>query len=139
MLYAQQVNENGFNGTLPDTLSQWTLLSVFKIEWNTFSGTLPDFIGSSWTQMKMFAVNNNTLTGTVPRSLGNWNQAGLVWLADNQFTGTLPDTIVKWSALLFFDVSQCCCFGINATLCAYTWQFSGLPEQVYRLPPTEHW
>ena len=73
--------------------------------------------------MKMFAVNNNTLTGTVPRSVGNWNQAGLVWLADNQFTGTLPDTIVKWSALLFFDVSQCCWFGINASLCAYTWQF----------------
>ena len=106
-LYVQQVYDNGFNGSLPDSLSQWTLLSDFEIEKNTFSGTLPDFIGSSWKQMRIFTINNNMLIGTVPRSVGNWSEASYVWLADNQFTGTLPDTIVKWSALSSFDVSQC--------------------------------
>jgi hypothetical protein len=57
-------------GTLPDSVGNWTALTYFDISINGLTGSLPKSIGN-WTALTYFEVSYNYgLTGTLPYSIG---------------------------------------------------------------------
>jgi hypothetical protein len=90
------VPERTLNGTLPNSIGQWTALTDFGIYVNQFMGTLVDSIGQ-WTALAYFGVDANDLTGTLPVRIGQWTALTYFYGTKNAFTGTIPDSIGKWS------------------------------------------
>jgi hypothetical protein len=82
-------------GTLPDSIGNWTDLTYFAVYYNALTGTLPNGIGK-WTALTSFNVFYNVLTGTIPSSIGNWSLIEAVNFAANSFVGTLPDAICQY-------------------------------------------
>ena len=65
------VHSNGFIGSLPPSLGNWTDLSWLEVQSNQLSGSLSDSFGA-WSQLSTFNLNGNRFTGSLPENIGDW-------------------------------------------------------------------
>lgn len=118
---------NGFNTTLPTTLTSSpnlkflyvhkcllrgtldfvsTMPSIYElwIDVNpTLEGGIPDTI-QNVTTLASLSFTANTLTGTIPSTLGTLTNLQQLWLYDNNFSGTIPSEIASLPLLKIFEV-----------------------------------
>ncbi|GJP42044.1 hypothetical protein CLOM_g1640 [Closterium sp. NIES-68] len=86
------LNQNAFNGSLPNDLGTLTNLFTLHVEENSFSGSIPSSLGNI-TLLVDLVLSYNQLTGTIPDSLSRLNSLTLLKLAKNQLTGPIPDSL----------------------------------------------
>jgi hypothetical protein len=70
-------------------------LTGFSVSGNALNGTLPDTIGQ-WTGLTSFLVGANMFKGTIPLSIGNWSLIVAADFSQNQFIGTMPNAICQY-------------------------------------------
>jgi len=128
-LITVDLEDNYFEGTLPESLSKVIMLRILLLGNNKFTGTLPEIysklhqlhqinlshnrfegeIWDSWTtnlkKLRFFAAAHNSLTGTFPDFFGHTRMTGLI-LDGNQFEGTLPDDVGEMTGLLDLRISD---------------------------------
>ncbi|CAA0840432.1 Protein kinase family protein with leucine-rich repeat domain [Striga hermonthica] len=97
------LGRNLFSGQLPDRVGPQ--LSLVELMNNEFSGPIPNGI-SSWEGLTVFRASNNELSGTIPRELTALSLATTISLDGNRFSGPLPSDIISWRSLTTLDLSR---------------------------------
>jgi hypothetical protein len=103
---------NNVIGTIPESISHCSQMSLFDIAGNSVIGTLPSVLGQ-WTDLLMFDVSQNKFTGNIPESIGNWSQVVTASFFSNDFTGIMPTEIcanIQEEDTLYSDCNlNCAC------------------------------
>ncbi|KAG2319072.1 hypothetical protein Bca4012_054690 [Brassica carinata] len=125
-LYLQN---NGFTGEIPPTLSNCTELVSLHLSFNYLSGTIPSSLGSLsklrdlklWMNMlrgeipwELMYVNTletlildfNDLTGEIPSGLSNCTNLNWISLSNNRLTGQIPRWISRLENLAILKLSN---------------------------------
>ena len=83
------LSNDGFVGSLPQTLNLVTSLQSVKLPGSSFNGTLP----ASWsalTRLTFLTIANSHLTGTLPSAWSTLGALTQLNLGSNYLTGTIP-------------------------------------------------
>ncbi|WCJ34193.1 transmembrane kinase 1 [Euphorbia peplus] len=110
-LWLNNQNNGGLNGTI-DVVTTMESVSVLWLHGNQFSGTIPENI-SNLTLLKDLNLNGNKLVGLVPQSLANMALQHLD-LNNNQLMGPIP----KFKAAKFSCDSNPFCLSTPGTPCS---------------------
>jgi Leucine-rich repeat (LRR) protein len=86
------LNDNQFEGELPDSLAGNTTLIAIGVHNNKLTGTLPRSLGSM-TQLVHLRIDNNRLTGTIPQEIISLPNLVYLNLTDNKLSGEIPAQI----------------------------------------------
>jgi Leucine-rich repeat (LRR) protein len=79
-------------GTIPNTLQKLTHLKSFLCLYCSLTGEIPNWIGSSWSDLRVLGLTQNTIFGSIPSSMEKLTKLVVLGLDDNLLTGTL-DTL----------------------------------------------
>ena len=84
---------NGFDGSLPETIFDIPSIRILYFANNDLDGTLPSNYGNSPVLRDLF-LSGNQLTGSIPDiEVGQLSKLTELLLEDNKFTGTMAESI----------------------------------------------
>lgn len=99
------LNDNCFNGSIPDSICQFKSLKLLDLSNNQLSGKLPFCLGNL-RDLLVFKVANNSLNGQIPSSLGNIAFLQSLRLNKNKFNGELPLSMQFLMYMQFLDLGE---------------------------------
>jgi len=86
------VNNNRFNGTLPDNLYKLTNLHYLDASNNEFTGKVKPAIGNL-SHLQVIKFRKNSLHGTIPEEIENLKHLDILQLTYNNFEGEVSNGI----------------------------------------------
>jgi Leucine-rich repeat (LRR) protein len=90
------LGDNPFDvGPIPPSFANLTKMQEFSVMITNRQGGIPDFIGSSWSELRLLDLNENELQGFIPDSLGNLKQLEFLFLNRNQLIGQIPKSLMN--------------------------------------------
>ncbi|RXI02894.1 hypothetical protein DVH24_002972 [Malus domestica] len=92
---------NRLNGLIPT--DSFTLLRELDLEDNQFEGPLPQNLGKL-TQLEKILFSGNNFTGTIPESYRNLKNLIDFRIGGSQLSGKIPEFIGNWSKLQKLDL-----------------------------------
>lgn len=99
------LNDNFFEGEIPDILASNPNLWELKLFNNGFSGTLPGNLGRN-SDLKNFDVSTNKFTGELPKYLCFRKKLKNLIAFGNRFSGNLPSTLSECSSLDYVRIQN---------------------------------
>ncbi|KAM1057743.1 hypothetical protein COP1_031070 [Malus domestica] len=87
---------NRLSGSIP--AGDFTLLRELVLEDNQFEGPLPQNLGRL-TRLERLLLSTNSFTGTIPESYGNLKNLIDFRIGGSQLSGKIPEFIGNWSKL----------------------------------------
>jgi hypothetical protein len=93
------LNDDAFNGRLPNSVGEWTNVQDLLLQGNRFTGTLPESIGN-WRQVTRCQMQRNDFSRSLPSAIGQWTSILSVNLSRNALSGTIPSSVgdgVEWN------------------------------------------
>nr|XP_028956501.1 probable LRR receptor-like serine/threonine-protein kinase At1g53430 [Malus domestica] len=87
---------NQLSGLIPT--DGFTLLRELELEDNQFEGPLPQNLGRM-TQLERILLSGNNFTGTIPESYRNLKNLIVFRIGGSQLSGKIPEFIGNWSKL----------------------------------------
>jgi len=97
---------NALSGFLDaDSFSQFTLLRVCNLSFNTFEGTIPD-VFHCMKELTHLNLSGNNLIGEIPRSISCLVELQELKLYCNQLSGEIPDCMSTLQNLMKVNLSQ---------------------------------
>ncbi|KAM7466592.1 hypothetical protein LguiB_014154 [Lonicera macranthoides] len=96
---------NKISGVIPSGFGNLFNLEKLHVEQNQFEGEIPDFIGDM-QKLQVLGLNTNRISGQLPTFLGNLSFLSHVHLQDNKLEGTIPSSLGNCKNLLTLDLSQ---------------------------------
>ncbi|CAN4078802.1 unnamed protein product [Withania somnifera] len=103
-LQTLDLTNNGFIGSLPESLSNLIRLQRLGLSRNSLSGSIPTSLGSL-SNLEELYLDNNFLEGTVPQSLNGLNNLKRLEFQGNKLTGSFPE-LDQLNNLNYIDVSD---------------------------------
>ncbi|KAL7596680.1 hypothetical protein Lser_V15G27889 [Lactuca serriola] len=100
-----EISDNRFSGRIPEGISSWTKLNVFKASNNLFSGEIP-MAFTNLSQLSVLLLDGNSLSGQLPSEIKSWNSLITLHLARNNLSGPIPPAIGYLKGLLDLDLSE---------------------------------
>ena len=97
---------NHLNGSIPDSLTNMSLLKTVDLSGNMFTGSLPEGLGNLTNLQSLFINQNDNLGGTIPESVGNLTKLQYLDFSGNQLVGTIPDSLGRMVNLQYFNVER---------------------------------
>ncbi|KAK9054315.1 hypothetical protein SSX86_025393 [Deinandra increscens subsp. villosa] len=94
-----QLQENQFQGILPETITDLLRLRVLNISFNNIQGAIPPNI-SRCIELRVVDFNQNELSGSIPEELTRLVNLQTLNLARNNLSGSIPPSIGNLSSLL---------------------------------------
>lgn len=101
-LYLQN---NGFTGFIPPTLSNCSNLVALDLSFNYLTGTIPPSLGSL-SKLRDLIMWLNQLHGEIPQELGNMESLENLILDFNELSGGIPSGLVNCSKLNWISLSN---------------------------------
>ncbi|KAM4113359.1 hypothetical protein ACJW30_05G215000 [Castanea mollissima] len=101
------LSNNSFTGSLPSSIGNMSLLSVFDVSFNNFSGEVPKEVPVGCTMLSILVLSNNNFEGHldwVP--LYNLTTLSFLKINHNQFSGAMPNELPNFMFISFLDVSN---------------------------------
>ncbi|CAN6561147.1 unnamed protein product [Malus baccata var. baccata] len=92
---------NRLSGSIP--AGDFTLLRELVLEDNQFEGPLPQNLGRL-TRLERLLLSANSFTGTIPESYGNLKNLIDFRIGGSQLSGNIPEFIGNWSKLQKLDL-----------------------------------
>jgi Leucine-rich repeat (LRR) protein len=83
------IGDNEFNGIIPDSISALVNLDSLILRRNKFEGSIPDSIGLLLS-LEQILLDTNMLDGEIPTSLANLKNLQLMTLNNNTLVGEIP-------------------------------------------------
>ncbi|KAH7520364.1 hypothetical protein FEM48_Zijuj08G0136100 [Ziziphus jujuba var. spinosa] len=99
------LNDNFFEGEIPESLASNPNLWELKLFNNSFSGTLPENLGQN-SDLENFDVSTNKFTGELPKYLCFRKKLQNIIAFDNRFSGNLPSTLSECSSLAYVRIQN---------------------------------
>ncbi|KAJ9567624.1 hypothetical protein OSB04_003590 [Centaurea solstitialis] len=97
-LRSLQLQNNQFNGLLPETITNLLSLQVLNISFNNIQGTIPPNIGRC-IELTVLDFMQNQLSGSIPQALTLLPNLQTLNLARNRLSGPIPPSIANLSSL----------------------------------------
>ncbi|KAJ4702055.1 Receptor-like protein kinase [Melia azedarach] len=97
------LRSNNFNGSLPASLSQCSMLRAMYLQYNSFS--VPASIGQL-QELQYLWLDSNHLYGTLPSAISNCSSLIHLSAEDNALKGLVPGTIGAISTLQVLSLSR---------------------------------
>ncbi|CAN5973526.1 unnamed protein product [Sphagnum jensenii] len=129
-ILAVELTNYNLTGTIPDALSNLTMLTTLWLDDNSLQGPIPESL-SALTNLVSLRLSNNELTGSIPTWLESLNLQELI-LSNNNFSGMIPPGLLK-KANLSFQYSGNPYLCISTTTCSA--HFSPSPSPTIAPPP----
>ncbi|KAJ9170493.1 hypothetical protein P3X46_018598 [Hevea brasiliensis] len=104
-LQSLNLNDNHFNGEIPQVLALNPNLSELKLFNNSFTGKLPANLGR-YSDLEDFDVSTNDFTGELPQYLCHKKKLQRLVAFVNRFSGSLPETLSECSSLNYVRVAD---------------------------------
>ena len=120
-LKSLNLNDNFFDGEIPESLASNPNLHKLKIFNNRFSGSLPENLGRSSALIDI-DISGNNFTGDLPLFFCYRKRLRRLILFNNQFSGNLPETYSDCNSLSYVRIFNTELSGEVAN------RFWGLPE-----------
>nr|POE66841.1 phytosulfokine receptor 1 [Quercus suber] len=95
--------KNDFEGYLPFSIGNMSLLGILNLSFNNFSGEVPEESLAGCFLLQILDLSNNKFGGHLLSSTFNFTELKVLKINDNQFSGTLSP---KCSLMSYFDVSN---------------------------------
>ncbi|KAJ9670384.1 hypothetical protein PVL29_026739 [Vitis rotundifolia] len=102
-LKSLNLNDNFFDGEIPESLASNPNLHELKIFNNRFSGSLPENLGRNSALIDI-DVSGNNFTGDLPLFLCYKKRLRRLILFNNQFSGNLPETYGDCNSLSYVRI-----------------------------------
>ncbi|KAJ0900594.1 putative nucleotidyltransferase, Ribonuclease H [Helianthus annuus] len=93
-----KLNDNKFNGQIPQDLGKLRYLEVLDLGNNEFSGNIPKWIGN-YTELRILRLHKNNFTGGIPHSLCKCSSLHILDIAHNNLTGSIPHCFGELSGM----------------------------------------
>ncbi|KAF2295685.1 hypothetical protein GH714_033581 [Hevea brasiliensis] len=104
-LQSLNLNDNHFNGEIPEVLALNPNLSELKLFNNSFTGKLPANLGR-YSDLEDFDVSTNDFTSELPQYLCHRKKLQRLVAFVNRFSGSLPETLSECSSLNYVRVAD---------------------------------
>ncbi|PRP74348.1 leucine-rich repeat receptor protein kinase EXS-like [Planoprotostelium fungivorum] len=85
-----RLNNNGFTGSIPKSISNLKSLTSLELENNILSGNLPQEL-CQLTELQSFVASGMSINGSLPLCLGKMNQLNYLDLSANSLVGSVQD------------------------------------------------
>ncbi|KAL0012854.1 hypothetical protein SO802_007962 [Lithocarpus litseifolius] len=95
--------KNDFEGYLPFSIGNMSLLGILNLSFNNFSGEVPTESLAGCFLLQILDLSNNKFSGHLFSSTFNFTKLKVLKINDKQFSGAVSP---KCSLLSFFDVSN---------------------------------
>ncbi|KAM4113353.1 hypothetical protein ACJW30_05G214400 [Castanea mollissima] len=95
--------KNDFEGYLPLSIGNMSLLGILNLSFNNFSGVVPKESLAVCFLLEILDLSNNKFSGHLLSSTFNFTKLKVLKINDNQFSGTLSP---KCSLMSYFDASN---------------------------------
>lgn len=100
------LGENHFDGgSIPDALSNITMLASLELSTCNLTGTIPADIGKLG-KLSDLLIARNQLRGPIPASLGNLSALSRLDLSTNLLDGSVPATVGSMNSLTYFVIFE---------------------------------
>ncbi|XP_052137488.1 LRR receptor-like serine/threonine-protein kinase EFR [Oryza glaberrima] len=100
------LGENHFDGgSIPDALSNITMLASLELSTCNLTGTIPADIGKLG-KLSDLLIARNQLRGPIPASLGNLSALSRLDLSTNLLDGSVPSTVGSMNSLTYFVIFE---------------------------------
>ncbi|KAL3834387.1 hypothetical protein ACJIZ3_009123 [Penstemon smallii] len=109
-------SSNNFEGEIPETIGQLSMLYVLNLSHNFFTGTIPESIGNL-TQLGYLDLSRNQLTGEIPENLTRLTFLSVLNLSYNKLVGKIPggSQFQTFSLESYEGNERLCGFPLNKT------------------------
>ena len=97
------LSKNAFEGYLPLSIGNMSLLDLLNLSFNNFSGEIPKELLIGCFQLQILDLSNNKFSGHLLSITFNFTKLRVLKINDNQFSGTLSP---KCSLMSYFDISN---------------------------------
>ncbi|KAK4492741.1 hypothetical protein RD792_000060 [Penstemon davidsonii] len=107
-------SSNNFEGEIPETIGQLSMLYGLNLSHNSFTGTIPESIGNL-TQLGSLDLSRNQLTGEIPEKLTRLTFLSVLNLSYNKLVGKIPsgNQFQTFSAESYEGNERLCDFPLN--------------------------
>ncbi|KAK4489563.1 hypothetical protein RD792_005373 [Penstemon davidsonii] len=107
-------SSNNFEGEIPETIGQLSMLYGLNLSHNSFTGTIPESIGNL-TQLESLDLSRNQLTGEIPEKLTRLTFLSFLNLSYNKLVGKIPSgyQFQTFSAESYEGNERLCDFPLN--------------------------
>nr|POF24470.1 lrr receptor-like serine/threonine-protein kinase gso1 [Quercus suber] len=95
--------KNDFEGFLPFSIGNMSLLGILNLSFNNFSGEVPKESLAGCFLLQILDLSNNKFSGPLLSSTFNFTELKVLKINDNQFSGALSPIC---SLMSYFDVSN---------------------------------
>ncbi|KAI2514202.1 hypothetical protein MHU86_95 [Fragilaria crotonensis] len=103
MLEVLHLENNMFNGTLPEIWTNSTHLRRIRVGFNLLTGTLPTSFGTM-TKLEELSIPANEISGTIPSEIGGCYSLQELDVRHNVFEGLIPSEIGGIERLKYLDL-----------------------------------
>ncbi|XP_038680909.1 receptor-like protein 7 [Tripterygium wilfordii] len=134
MLRMINLGHNALQGKLPRSLANHTMLEVLHVGDNQISDTFPFWLGALHN-LQVLILRSNKLFGAVgsPATGFEFSTLRIIDISHNGFTGILPSKYFqKWNGMRNYDVEHFSYMTQNTTLLAFRFGF----QQIYNYRST---
>ncbi|MFQ6652327.1 hypothetical protein Gotur_024254, partial [Gossypium turneri] len=98
--------QNCFNGSIPFSFGDMSLLQVLDLSNNQLSGEIPEHMAVGRSLLIFLALSNNKLQGSIFSRNFNLTSLSELKLNGNNFTGMIPNVLANCSFLQILDLSN---------------------------------
>lgn len=104
-LISLTLENNLFQGEIPNSLGLLHSLQRLRVKHNSFSGTIPDVFGNL-SRLYMLHMGQNYLSGQIPASLTSSQQLSYLGLDWNRLSGTFPKEASRMTNLKYLNLAH---------------------------------
>ncbi|XP_014502138.1 probable leucine-rich repeat receptor-like protein kinase At1g35710 [Vigna radiata var. radiata] len=99
------LDNNYFEGPIPDGIRNLTLLENLDLRGNSLSSSIPHWLFGVLSHLKFLDLSSNNLQGVIPDALGSLTSLIALYMEENQLKGPIPTSLGKVTSLVTLDLS----------------------------------
>eukprot|EP00258_Populus_trichocarpa_P030439 XP_024446458.1 receptor-like protein 13 isoform X2 [Populus trichocarpa] len=99
------MSENGFNGSIPFSLGNISLLEVLDLSNNSLQGQIPGWIGNM-SSLEFLDLSRNNFSGLLPPRFGSSSKLKFIYLSRNNLQGPIAMAFHDSSEIFALDLSH---------------------------------
>ncbi|KAL2227042.1 UNVERIFIED_CONTAM: Receptor-like protein EIX1 [Sesamum indicum] len=93
------LRNNSLSGGLPTSMSNCTSLEMIDVGDNRLTGKIPDWVGNSFSEVRILILSSNGFHGSVPLSLCRLANLQILDISSNKISGAIPDCLEDFTAM----------------------------------------
>ena len=101
------LSNNSFEGSLPSSIGNMSLLDIFDVSFNNFSEEVPKELPVGCSKLMILVLSHNNFDGHLDWvTLYNLTRLLVLKINHNQFSGAMPNELPKFMSIVLLDVSN---------------------------------